>query len=154
MKIKIGTVVILIVIALAIFFVVNYKDNLGMSISAFTGPNENPFDEYKAEKEEAGESYHVRFKDIVTSVSDPTGRRYIRMDLSIETKNEDLADKMTENQDHTAKVITNALSTAQNINVRDDDGKMQVKNSIRQSLGEYYNTDKIDNVYFENFVYD
>lgn len=138
---------------------------IGLVIWMFTGgllisfspefkQKKNVFDIYQVKVEKVGTQYHVKFKDVVASSADTTGKRnYYRFDMTVTTDKKETADAFSQSKDEAVAVIRNRVSTFRTDDVRDVRGKRFMKESIKNDLRRVYGLQSVGEVYFENFVH-
>lgn len=109
------------------------------------------FIDVKADKQEKVETYCYDIPDsFVTNLLD--SQRFIKVKVSIQVTDNDL---LREIDDQSAKVKDNIIYILRNKNEEDfnkSDIQLTLKNEILSRLKEVFETDKITDIYFSEFV--
>lgn len=103
----------------------------------------------------SGEEYYVQMKNLTGTVAnDNAGEKtYYNLDITLETNSSGTAEQLTTNREYTVSVIRDSLSKFSSADLAGPQGQDLLKSNIKQSLSRAYNTNEIDNIYIEKFLY-
>jgi flagellar basal body-associated protein FliL len=146
-------VLFIIVVALILLYVFQYRQNFGTLFFQRGGQEKSLFKSFRSTVSKSDGAYQVQFKDVVGSTMDATGNVYVRMDVTVRTKDKKLANTLSKDSDRTAMVLTEALGKMRVEEIKSAAGKNILKNNIKRTMKEKFGTDDVDEIYFENFVY-
>ena len=108
---------------------------------------------YTSKGSSFGDMHYIAFNDVIGSAADMNKPVYYNLDLTIETKSEDIFKKISGNQAFTVDTIREVLGGYRFEEVSTAEGREYLKDQIRQRLLHVYGNDSIESVYIEKFLY-
>ncbi len=116
---------------------------------------QTPYNKNTIEMTQSGGGYYIQMKNVVGTVAAdrPGEKTYYNLDITLETTSSGVAEQLTTNREYTVSVVRDSLSKFSSADLASPQGQDLLKSDIRQSLSGAYNTDKIDNIYIEKFLY-
>jgi flagellar FliL protein len=106
-----------------------------------------------AEEEMAeGESSMVTLPTFLVNLADPLGRRYLKLTVDVEVKNEAAAEELRENEAKVRDAIILLLSSKSYSDLSTLEGKILLKKEIVERLNLLLGSPKVKRVYFTEMV--
>lgn len=95
---------------------------------------------------------NIEFKPFTVNLNDVSGKRYLKLAMSIEADNEALAGEINAKMPQFRDIILLLLSSLSYDDIATLDGKMRLRNQMLNRINTQLSTGKIKNIYFSEFV--
>jgi flagellar basal body-associated protein FliL len=143
-------ILLLIIILIVIYL---FTSNKFKFKPAFTETNtiSTVFNNYDMETTKFEDKNAVKIKNIVASTAD-NNNTFFKIDLTVVTSDKDTAKKLINSHKKTYLIISTTLSGFKASDVQSIKGKKFLKNKLKRELGKKYGHEKIEAIYFENFI--
>jgi flagellar FliL protein len=102
--------------------------------------------------EEALGPQNIEFKPFVVNLNDGSGRRFLKMTMSLEAETPELANEITTKMPQFRDTILLLLSSLSYDDIATLDGKMRLRNQMLNRINTQLTSGKIRNIYFSEFV--
>ncbi len=151
------TWIIIIIVVLTIFIAAVamylFKSNTFKFKPAFTETDTTPtvFNNYDMSTSKFNGKNAVEIKNVVAGTADNSDT-YFKIDMMVVTSDKKTAKTLIDYHRQTYLVISTTLSQFKASDVKSIKGKKFLKDTIRRELGKKYGSDKIEAIYFENFI--
>jgi|GEM_PF-1897725 flagellar FliL protein len=146
---------LLIIILTAIALV--HKFNIDLSGNIYEGDSVKEetdlLKRHTFEKYSEGGTHYVTIRDLVVSANTPGKDQYFKLDLTIVAADSYTKNMLYRKKDSTVAIVRNVISSFSVSDVKSAKGKEYLKNTIKNELASIYGEVNIEDVYFENFVY-
>lgn len=110
------------------------------------------FERYSTSMKSSADSFYVQYKDVVGGGIFDEPKQFI-LDITIETDSNVLAKQFNSDKARVVNEVRMAFADMENIDMASEEGRDMVKKEIKKRLSKAYNTNDIEEIYFENFVY-
>ncbi len=126
-----------------------------------TAPTELPEDEEgeaAAEGEEGAAveedtgPQNIEFKSFIVNLGGSGGKRFLKLTMSVEAEDADLADEINQKMPQFRDIILLLLSSLAYEDIATLDGKLRLRNQILNRLNTQLTEGKVKNIYFSEFV--
>ncbi|MDR2350905.1 MAG: flagellar basal body-associated FliL family protein [Deltaproteobacteria bacterium] len=94
----------------------------------------------------------VKLDPFTTNLNEPSGRRYLKLTLSMEVDNQEAADDLNRKMDLIKNDILMLLSSQSMSDISDLDGKLRLQSQILNRANNHMQTFKVRKVLFSEFV--
>ena len=95
---------------------------------------------------------NVAFKPFIVNLNDLGGRRMLKLTLSVDVDNQDIADEVNAKMPQFTDTILLLLSSIQSDDVSGLDGKQRLKNQMINRINQGLTKGKLRNLYFSELV--
>jgi flagellar FliL protein len=95
---------------------------------------------------------NVAFKPFIVNLNDLGGRRMLKLTLSVDVENQDIADEVNAKMPQFTDTILLLLSSIQSDDVSGLDGKQRLKNQMINRINQGLTKGKLRNLYFSELV--
>lgn len=95
---------------------------------------------------------NIEFKPFIVNLSDGSGKRYLKMSMSVEVDSEALGQEINNKMPMFRDTILLLLSSLSYDDISTLDGKMRLRNQILNRINTQLSSGKIKNIYFSEFV--
>ncbi|UQZ89992.1 flagellar basal body protein FliL [Deltaproteobacteria bacterium Smac51] len=95
---------------------------------------------------------NIEFKPFIVNLNDGAGRRFLKLTMSIEAENPDLANEINLKMPQFRDTILLLLSSLSFDDIATLDGKMRLRNQMLNRINTQLTSGKIRNIYFSEFV--
>ncbi|MDR1922296.1 MAG: flagellar basal body-associated FliL family protein [Candidatus Adiutrix sp.] len=102
--------------------------------------------------EEALGPQNIEFKPFVVNLNDGSGRRFLKMTMSLEAETPELANEINTKMPQFRDTILLLLSSLSYDDIATLDGKMRLRNQMLNRINIQLTSGKIRNIYFSEFV--
>lgn len=150
-------ILILLILLLIIFSVVYiFRKEIAVSLPKLVKKvdltKDSIFRKYKAKKIKINNKDAVLFEDIIAAAAD-SEPRYYRVNVAVVVFDKNGERKILKNVDVAAAVIANTFSQFKTSDVNSAQGKNFLKSTIAKNLNLKFGENIVEEIYFENFVY-
>jgi flagellar FliL protein len=99
-----------------------------------------------------GAPVNIKFDSFIVNLNDLGGRRMLKLTMSIDADNQDLADEINAKMPQFRDTILLLLSSIQSDDISGIDGKQRLKNQMLNRINPNLTRGKIRNLYFSEIV--
>ena len=101
---------------------------------------------------EPGAPVNIKFESFIVNLNDLGGRRMLKLTMSVDADNKDLADEINAKMPQFRDTILLLLSSIQSDDISGIDGKQRLKNQMLNRINPNLTRGKIRNLYFSEIV--
>lgn len=148
--ILLGSILAILVGVIMIYLYGGQKSELSNIVSQ-TSTVRDAFHDYDVVKKFSKDTFHVEFRDLITSSGD--NERHYRYDLTISTKNKRSAEDMIMLRKQVISIINRVMASTPTDEINTEPERARVKKLIQTQISRHYPGMEIKEIYFTNFLY-
>jgi flagellar FliL protein len=92
-------------------------------------------------------------EDLVVNLADPSGRRFVRVNLTIVTDAEETQEEIVRRKPQIRDAVIKILRTKTVDKIREEEGIFSIRNEILTAIDEILPFGEVTDVFFTEFVY-